>query len=297
MIPCTYRQLEIFLAAAEDCHFARTADRLGISQPAVTSHITTLEQTLGKRLFVRRRGTTPLLSRDGEAFVSQARTFLAEGEKIRAFRSTPARETRARVRVAAGAHLLEDVIRPRLSAFYRACPGVVVECVLADAMAKSFRMLERRKVDLVLFSTSRPKVPPFASEVLRPIRFGLYASPAFEAHRHVSPSELSKLPFILPPEGSEPAQAIEDGLAAIGAKPEHVAIRAQFSEVIIDLAKAGLGVAAAFETMVSGRVEAGDLIEFDLELPQRHRTLFRRDEAMSEEVAAVRDFFLEQLTV
>src|SRR5690606_38657745 len=55
MIPCTLRQLEIFLAAAEDCHFMRTANRFGISQAAVSSHIATLEAQLGKRLFVRRR--------------------------------------------------------------------------------------------------------------------------------------------------------------------------------------------------------------------------------------------------
>lgn len=295
MIPCTYRQLEIFLAAAEDCHFARTADRLGISQPAVTSHIATLEQTLGKQLFVRRRGTTPLLSSDGEAFVAQARTFLAEGEKIRAFRAAPARSPTASVRVAAGAHLLEDVIRPQLSSFYREHPEIRVDCALAESMPKAFRLLERGQVDLVLFSTHKPHVPPFVSELLRPIRFGLYASPAFEPHRHASPEELSKLAFVLPPEGSEPARGVEEGLAAIGVVPTRIAVRAQFSEVIIDLAASGLGVAAAFETMVAGRLAEGALIKFDLELPLRHRTLFRRDETLSAEAGAVRDFLRQAL--
>jgi LysR family transcriptional regulator, low CO2-responsive transcriptional regulator len=32
----TIRQLEVFVEAARDCNFARTAERLGISQPAVS---------------------------------------------------------------------------------------------------------------------------------------------------------------------------------------------------------------------------------------------------------------------
>ncbi len=295
MIPCTFRQLEIFLTAAEDCHFARTADRLGISQPAVTSHIAALESQLGKTLFVRRRGTTPVLSSDGALFLAQARTMLLEGEKIRAFRASPPREKQARVRIAAGAHLLEDVIRPQLSRFYREQAGIVVECALAESVAKAFRMLERGRVDFVLFSTDKPHVPPFVSELLRPIRFGLYASRAFEAYRHATPAELSELPFVLPSEASEPARGVEEGLAAIGVTPANVAVRAQFSDVIIDLAAAGVGVAAVFETMVESRLADGALIKFDQELPLRHRTLFHRDEVLSKDVAAVRDFLRRAL--
>jgi DNA-binding transcriptional LysR family regulator len=290
MIPCTYRQLEIFLAAAEDCHFARTADRLGISQPAVTGHIATLESRLGKALFIRRRGATPLLSSDGQAFLSEARTFLEQGEKIRAFRAKRADKPPTLVRVAAGAHILEDVLRPRLSAFHRRHPGIVVECAHAETVAKGARMLERGAADIMLFSTRETSLPPFHSEVVRPIRFGLYASPAYERHRHASAETISTLPFILPTQGSEPARMVQAALAEAGVVCTNVALRVQFTNVIVDLAADGAGVCAVFETMVEDRVARGDLIKFDLELPPRHRTLFRRKDMPSEGLVAVEGF-------
>jgi DNA-binding transcriptional LysR family regulator len=295
MLPCTYRQLEIFLAAAEDCHFARTADRLGISQPAVTAHIATLESQLGRRLFIRRRGTTPLLSSDGEALLSQARSFLTEGEKIRAFRARRVGAAPARVRLAAGAHILEDAVRPRLSDFYRKTPGILIECALAETIAKGLRLLERRQVDVVVFSTSQTSIPPFHSEVLRPIRFGLYASPAFERHRGADAATISALPFVLPQEGSEPARMVQAALAEVGVVPSNVALRAQFSNVILDLAAGGAGVAAAFETMVGDRLGRGELVKLDLELPVRHRAMFRRDEAPSSGLLAVEEFLRSAL--
>jgi DNA-binding transcriptional LysR family regulator len=126
--------------------------------------------------------------------------------------------------------------------------------------------------------------------VLRSIRFGLYASPAFAKHRHASAADLSKLPFVLPQEGSEPARGVQQALADVGVACSNVAVRAQFSEVILDLAAAGRGVAAAFETMVGDRLRRGDLIELDLALPLRHRALFRRDQPPSKSLVAVEGF-------
>jgi DNA-binding transcriptional LysR family regulator len=47
------RELRIFLALAEELHFGRTADRLRVSQPAVSEAIRLLERRLGTRLFER----------------------------------------------------------------------------------------------------------------------------------------------------------------------------------------------------------------------------------------------------
>jgi DNA-binding transcriptional LysR family regulator len=47
------RELRIFLALADELHFGRTAERLGVSQPAVSEAIRLLERRLGLLLFER----------------------------------------------------------------------------------------------------------------------------------------------------------------------------------------------------------------------------------------------------
>ena len=47
------RELRIFLVLADELHFGRTADRLGISQPGVSEAVRALESRLGIKLFDR----------------------------------------------------------------------------------------------------------------------------------------------------------------------------------------------------------------------------------------------------
>lgn len=48
-----FRELRIFLALAEELHFGRTANRLGLSQPTVSEALQLLERRVGVRLFER----------------------------------------------------------------------------------------------------------------------------------------------------------------------------------------------------------------------------------------------------
>src|ERR1700753_1507630 len=47
------RELRVFLVLADELHFGRTAERLGISQPGVSEAVRVLESRLGGKAFVR----------------------------------------------------------------------------------------------------------------------------------------------------------------------------------------------------------------------------------------------------
>ena len=114
MIPFTFRQIEVFLAVCSAGNFRSAADRLQISQPAVSNQIKALESQLGTELFVRRRGASCQLSHAGVAFKMSAEEFFLHGQALGQGATTRPRR-RAPLRVYVGGHLLEDYVRPALA--------------------------------------------------------------------------------------------------------------------------------------------------------------------------------------
>jgi DNA-binding transcriptional LysR family regulator len=74
-------QLRTFVAVAEEGHLTRAAERLFVSQPAVSAHIKALEGELGVTLFHRTpRGMT--LTREGERLAGRARRILEDAQSL-----------------------------------------------------------------------------------------------------------------------------------------------------------------------------------------------------------------------
>ncbi|MCC2280346.1 LysR family transcriptional regulator [Streptomyces sp. ET3-23] len=116
------RLLRCFLAVAEEGTVTRAAERLYVSQPALTKQIRRLETLLGVRLFSRSRdGMT--LTASGRALAEQAPALLAGWDRaLRGTRSAAAREARVlRVGFLAGA--ANEATPHIVAAFARHRPG------------------------------------------------------------------------------------------------------------------------------------------------------------------------------
>ena len=76
-----WHQLRCFLAAADDLHFGRAAQRLHMLPSALGRHIRLLEQDLGTQLFARTTRAVSL-TEDGSTLVGEARALLDQVEAI-----------------------------------------------------------------------------------------------------------------------------------------------------------------------------------------------------------------------
>ncbi|BCZ91116.1 hypothetical protein TthAA37_03050 [Thermus thermophilus] len=76
----TLDQLRYLVALAEEGSFTRAAERVYLTQPALSVQIRKLEETLGTRLFDRKKGT---LTEAGRVAVAQARRVLEEVERLK----------------------------------------------------------------------------------------------------------------------------------------------------------------------------------------------------------------------
>lgn len=151
----TYRQLEHFVAVAQELHFSRAADRLGIAQSAVSVQIQQLERELGVRLLQRHKRQPITLTDAGELLYAEAVPALRHMERAQQIGLLAAQGLGGHVRLGYVTSAVTSGLLSRMLKHFRSSHEQVHMQVMAMETPRQLQALESAEIDVGLVRPRR----------------------------------------------------------------------------------------------------------------------------------------------
>ena len=214
------RHLQCFLAVAEQRSIQRAAERLAVTQPAVSKTLRELEELLGVQLFRRgRRGALP--TADAEAFQRYASASLSALQQGIDSVAQARRRGGVLLRLGVLPSVAPCFAPPAVLRFRAEMPGAMLQ-VASGPNARLLESLKARELDLALARLSDPDRMTgltfehlYADSLVLVVRPG---HPLLEADAHTL-AAAAAWPAILADKGTTIRQSTESLLAAHGVAP------------------------------------------------------------------------------
>ncbi|MBW8482593.1 LysR family transcriptional regulator [Actinomadura parmotrematis] len=256
------RQLEYFVAVAEERNFTRAAERVHISQSGVSAQIRRLEHDLGAELFDR-SARAATLTVAGKAALEHARAALAAVDAARQAVGEVTGLIRGRLAVGMVTGCTVTPLFDALAAFDRDHPGVELTLVedASDGLAAGVR---DGTLDLALAGTGAGAPEGLETRTIVSERL-VAAVPPGHPLASGGPVDLAAVTahrVVCMPPGAGLRTVFDRCCAARGLRPV-IAMQAGAPDAIADLAARGLGVGILSESMAAGHRDrlAAPLIE------------------------------------
>lgn len=250
-------RLRSFVMVARLGHLTRAAERLFLTQPAVTAHIKAIEQELGVALFDRAPGKISL-TRHGELLLPEAEHVLSVFEGF----SAKARQIKGEVSGNVQLATVEDSDFLRLGELLyglrTSLPLLqfrtrlvqaddVIDGILGDSFDAGFHI---GSVDH----------PDLGALPLRTVAY-VVAGPASYGARlaRAGWKEVADMPWVAAPERSHVARFVRTLFAQHGARPSESVECDQLS-AMLDLVRSGLGIGLLREDLALAAIEKGEIV-------------------------------------
>lgn len=238
------RQLRYFVAVAEELHFGRAAERVGIAQPPLTQQIQKLEAALGCRLLTR--GRKAALTEAGAALLEESRRILRQVEAAVERTRRAGRGESGQLRVGAPPSVMLLRLPTAIRKYRKRHPDV--EFTLRELSTSAIEgAVGAEQIDLGFLRETEPG-PPLASKLVleEPVLVVLPAAHALASREGLRLAWLRNEPFVFFPRGLGPAfhDKLTSFCAQAGFAPRVVQEATQWQSVV-SLVEAGMGVSLA----------------------------------------------------
>ncbi len=257
-MPLNYHHLRYFWAVAHDGNLTRTAQRLNLSQSALSVQIKQLEERLGHALF-ERRGRQLQLTEAGRIALDHADAIFATGQELVATMEGTVQNRKA-LRVGSLATLSRNFqigfLRPILS-------RMDVEVILrSGSPTELLEGLEAHNLDLVLMNRPPPddSLTPFEIHSIGEQEVSIVGTPARLQSDAPLRELLHKQPFILPTTDSSVRTAFDALASRLSIRPQ-IAAEVDDMAMMRLLAREDIGLALVAPIVVTDELTSGRLKE------------------------------------
>src|SRR5580658_6031175 len=188
------RQLRYFVAVAEEKNITRAAEKIFLSQPALSRQIKALEDEIGQ-LLIERSAHSFRLTPVGETFLPKARELVQQADRLS--RSVRVLNPRERLRIGYAPSMAGNLLPAALKSFMAAHPRFHVElCDLCSS--ELLKGVEKEELDLVL--TVQPD-HPIRTLMWTPLmrsswHLVVHREHPLAARSKVSPAEVAREPLL-----------------------------------------------------------------------------------------------------
>jgi DNA-binding transcriptional LysR family regulator len=254
------RQLAAFCTVVERRSFSQAAEQLGVTQPAVSLQIRSLEKRLGLQL-LDRSGRRVEPTEAGRRLYRSAQRLLALEEQLLAELGDEAEgELHGRLEIGASTGPGGTVLPVVLAEFQQLHPAVHVALSVSDTQ-RVIEQVSRREVELGVVGAVRRQrgvvfEPFFRDEVVLAVPSGHRF-----ANATVTLDELRQEPLVLMQEGAGVRQVIEDELREAGVRLRDLDVRLELGlqESARSAVLAGHGITFISRSAIDADVAAGSI--------------------------------------
>lgn len=242
-------ELQAFITVAQTGSFSQAADRLFLTQPAVSKRISTLESQLETRLFDRiGRGVS--LTEAGSALLPRAKRIMLELEDSRRIISNLSGRVAGSLSIGTSHHIGLHRLPPVLRTFMAKYTDVKLDLRFMDSEVACRAVLQG---DLELGIVTLP-LQPVAKLVMEkiwddPLNIVMSKQHALASHKTISLKMLTQHPTILPARGTYTRELLEKTFRPL--VPElQVSFSTNYLETIKMMVQVGLAWSVLPDSMI-----------------------------------------------
>ncbi len=234
------RHLRYFVAVAEELHFGRAAERLGLAQPPLSQQIKALELETGVRLLDRTKRRVSLTAA-GEIFLQEARRILALSDQAVLAARRAARGEIGRLVVG----FVSSAVYGKVTSIFRLMRAEYPDISLLLQDLSSVEQVEAIKALRLDVGLVRPPVKIDASLAMRviwrePLVVVLPRNHRLAGRKRIAPEELAEEDFLLVDAPGFLEQLVQ--LCAMAGFSPRIVQQARSTPTIVNLIAGGMGI-------------------------------------------------------